>query len=169
MTNFQLTEHKSPENIQRRIHAKCNSFARSILYPYNPNGTYQLQNSKIQLQEGEIPLFEYYSSLGYLLITTTHLYSNIKIKMGDSIYYRNYSTPVEQISYTGNAWDIIAERKDRIQYQEEIIKHIPTTTGESIEVIIPTGVTENILHEVLTQIVWMCNKYRVVEEGKIGR
>ena len=163
MTNFHLTDHKSPENIHRRIHAKCNSFARSILYEYNPDGTYHLQNSRIQLLDGEIPLFESYTSKGYLLITTTHLYSNIKLKMGDSDCNRSYSIPVEQITYTGNAWDIIEERKQRIQYQEEIIKHIPTANGESIEVIIPTGVTENILHEVLTQLVWMCNKYRGIE------
>ena len=160
MTNFNLTDHKSPENIHRRVLAKCNSFSRTILYPYHSDGTYHLQNSKIHLQEGEIPLFESYSSKGYLLITTTHLYSEIKIKMGDTEYNRSYSTPIEQINYTYDIWDIVAERNQRTLYQEEIIKHIPTANGESIEVIIPTGVTENILHEVLTQIVWMCQKYK---------
>ena len=163
MTNFNLTDHKSPENIHRRIHAKCNSFSRTILYTYSPNGTYQLQNSEVELQEGEIPLFESRTSGCYLLITTTHLYSEIKIKMGDSIYFRSYTTPIEQITYSGNIWDIIAQRKERTLYQEEIIKHIPTVNGESIEVIIPTGITENILHEVLTQIVWMCQKYKGIE------
>lgn len=163
MTHFNLTDHKSPENIQRRIHAKCNSFARTILYPYFPNGIYQLQNTEIELQEGEIPLFESRTSGCYLLITTMNLYSSIKIKMGDSIYQRSYSTPIEQINYTYDIWDIIAERKERTQYQEEIIKHIPIANGESIEVVIPTGITENILHEVLTQLVWMCQKYKGIE------
>ena len=163
MTNFHLTDHKSPENIHRRVLAKCNSFARSILYPYHSDGTYHLQNSKIELHEGEIPLFESYTSQGYLLITTMHLYSNIKLKMGDTDDNRSYFIPIEEINYTGDAWGIMAERKQRIQYQEEILKHIPTANGESIEVIIPTGVTENILHEVLTQIVWMCQKYRDIE------
>ena len=162
MTNFHLTDHKSPENIHRRIHAKCNSFARSILYPYHSDA-YHLQNSKIELHEGEIPLFESYSSQGYLLITTTHLYSNIKLRMGDTDYNRSYSTPIEQITYSVKIWDIIAQRKERTLYQEEIIKHIPIANGESIEVVIPTGVTENILHEVLTQLVWMCKKYRGIE------
>jgi hypothetical protein len=115
------------------------------------------------LQEGEIPLFESYTSQGYLLITTTHLYSEVKLKMGDTESKTSYSVPVEEISYAGDILDIVEERKQRIQYQEEILKHIPTVIGESIEVIIQTGVTENILHEVLTQIVWMCNKYRVIE------
>ena len=159
MTNFLLTDHKSSENIQRRILAKCNSFARSILYPYHSDGIYHLQNSKIELQEGEIPLFESYTSQGYLLITTTHLYSNIKLKLGDTDN-KSYFIPIEEITYTGNTMDIDAERKQRTVYQEEIVKQISTTNGESIEVIIPTGVTENILHEVLTQIVWMCNKYK---------
>ena len=163
MTNFQLIDHKSPENIQRRILAKCHSFARSILYPLSEQGVYKLQNSKIQLQVGEIPLFEYYSSQGYLLITTIHLYSEVKLKKDDADYNRSYFIPVEEINYMGNTYDIIAERKQRTIYQEEILKHIPTITGESIEVIIPTGTPENILHEVLTQIVWMCSKYRVVE------
>ena len=163
MTNFNLTDHKSPENIQRRIIAKCNSFARSILYPLSEQGVYHLQNSKIHLQEGEIPLFESYSSKGYMLITTTHLYSFIKVKMEDTDYNRSYSVPVEEITYIGNIFDIVAERNQRTLYQEEIIKHIPTVNGESIEVIIQTGVSENILHEVLSQLVWMCNKYRVIE------
>ena len=163
MTHFNLTDHKSPENIHRRIHAKCNSFARTILYAYNTDGTYHLQNSKIELHEGEIPLFESYSSKGYLLITTIHLYSLIKVKMGDTDYNRSYSTPIEQITYSGNIWDIIAQRKERTLYQEEIIKHIPTANGDNIEVIIQTGVSENILHEVLMQLVWMCNKYRGIE------
>ena len=163
MTNFHLTDHKSPENIHKRVHAKCHSFARTILYPYHPDGTYHLQNSRIQLQQGEIPLFESYTSKGYLLITTTHLYSNIKLKEGEIDYNRSYFIPIEEITYTANTWDINEERKQRIQYQEEILKHIPTITGESIEVIIPTGTTENILHEVLTQLVWMCQKYRVIE------
>ena len=163
MTNFHLTDHKSSENIHRRVLAKCNSFSRTILHPFSPNGIYQLQNTEVELQEGEIPLFESRTSGCYLLITTTHLYSEIKIKMGDSIYQRSYTTPIEQINYTYNIWDIIAERKERTQYQEEIIKHIPIANGESIEVIIPTGITENILHEVLTQIVWMCQKYKGIE------
>jgi len=160
MNDFKLTNNKTPENIHRRVFAKCKSFARSILYPYNVDGKYELLNSKIQLQEGEIPIFESYTNQGYLLITTSNLYSEINVKMDDTIYERSYFIPIGDIKYDGDIMDIITERNERIHYQEEIIKHIDTITGESVEVIIKTGVDENILHEVLTQIEWLCDKGR---------
>lgn len=95
-----------------------------------------------------------------LLITTSHLYSELKIIMGDSFYNRSYFIPIEDIKYEGDIMDIIEERKQRTVYQEEIIKHIDTINGDSIEVVIKTGIEENIFHEILTQLVWMCSKYR---------
>lgn len=160
MNDFKLTQNKTPERIHRRVFAKCKSFARSILYPYNVDGNYDLQNSKIKLQEGEMPLFESFTSQGYLLITTSHLYSEINVKMEDSSYNRSYFIPVEDIRYEGNVWDIVDEQKQRTIYQEEIIKHINTINGESVEIVIQTGIDECILHEVLTQLTWLCNKYR---------
>ncbi len=160
MNDFKLTQNKTPERIHRRVYAKCKSFARSVLYQYSENAKYDLLNSKIQLQEGEIPIFESFTNQGYLLITTSFLYSDIKVKMEDSIYERSYFIPIEDIRYDGNVWDIVEERKQRTIYQEEIIKHINITNGESVEVIIQTGINENILHEVLTQLTWLCNKYR---------
>lgn len=160
MNNFKLIQNKIPENIHRRVFAKCKSFARSILYPYNESGKYDLLNSKIKIQEGEIPLFESYTNQGYLLITTSNLYSEIKVKMKDTNYERSYFIPIEDIKYEGDIMDIIEERKQRTVYQEEIIKHINITNGESVEVVIKTGIEENIFHEVLTQLTWLCNKYR---------
>lgn len=160
MNDFKLTNNKTPENIRRRVFAKCKSFARSVLYLFSENGKYELLNSKIKLQENEIPIFESYTNQGYLLITTSSLYSELKVKMDDTIYNRNYFIPIEEIKYTGNILDIIDERKQRTIYQEEIIKHINTINGESVEIVIQTGIDECILHEVLTQLTWLCNKYR---------
>jgi len=160
MNDFKLTQHKTPENIHRRVFAKCKSFARSVLYPYSEFGKYELLNSRIQLLDGEIPIFESFTSQGYLLITTSNLYSEINVKMEDSIYSRSYFIPIEDIKYEGDIMDIITERKQRTIYQEEIVKHVSTNNGESVEVIIQTGMDENILHELLTQIEWLCNKYR---------
>lgn len=160
MDDFKLTQHKTPDSIHRRVWTKCKSYSRSIIYPISNEGKYELQKSEIKLQEGEIPIFESYTFQGYLLITTSHLYSQVKEKMEDTIYNRSYFISIENIKYTGDLSDIIRERKERTVYQEEIIKHIDTINGDSVEVVIRTGIEEHVLHEVLTQIVWLSNKYR---------
>ena len=160
MNNFKLTQFKTSENIHRRIFAKSKSYSRSVLYPLNENGKYELLDSVIQLEEGEIPIYEYYSVQSYLLITTRQLISKIRVNIEDSFYENSYCVPIENLIYAGELMDIINERNERLHYQEEIIKHIDTINGESIEVIVKTGIDENLLHEILTQLVWMCDKYR---------
>ena len=161
MKEFKLTDHKTPENIHRRVWTKSKNYSRSILYPISDTGKYDLQSDVI-LEEGEIPIYESYSDKGYLLITTSYVHSIISTfcKNPRLQKYDRYKVRVEDIIYNRSIYEVLEERHARFHYQECVLKHIDTVNNYSIPVYVFTGVDENIFFEVLTQLFWLSNKYR---------
>jgi hypothetical protein len=162
MKEFKLTDHKTPENIHRRVWTKSKNYSRSILYPLSETGKYDLQSGHVTLEEGEIPIDESYTDNSYLLVTTLFIHSIIFLlnKNPRIQKYDRYKVRVEDIRYNGSIYEVIEERHNRFHYQECVLKHIDTVNNYSIPVYVFTGVDENIFFEVLTQLFWLSNKYR---------
>jgi len=162
MKEFKLTDHKTPENIHRRVWTKSKNYSRSILYPLSETGKYDLQSGHVTLEEGEIPIYESYTDNSYLLVTTLFIHSIIFLlnKNPRIQKYDRYKVRVEDIRYNGSIYEVIEERHNRFHYQECVLKHIDTVNNYSIPVYVFTGVDENIFFEVLTQLFWLSNKYR---------
>jgi len=167
MNDFKLTDFKTPENIHRRVFTKSKSYSRSILYPISDTGKYDLQSDVI-LEEGEIPIYESYTDNGILLITTYFVHSIISTLSKNSKLqkYDRYKVRVEDIIYNRSIYEVIEERHNRFHYQECVLKHIDTVNGDRIPIYILTGVDENIFHEILTQLAWLCNKYRTQDNNQ---
>jgi len=161
MSDFKLTDFKTPENIHRRVFTKSKSYSRSILYKLSETGKYDLQSDVI-LEDQEIPIYESYSDKGYLLITTSYIHSIISESSKNSKLqkYDRYKVRVEDIIYSKSIYEIIEERHNRFHYQECVLKHIDTVNGNKIPVYIETGINENLLHSVLTELFWLSNRYR---------
>jgi len=162
MNDFKLSDFKTPENIHRRVWTKSKNYSRSILYPISETGSYVLQSGHVTLEEGEIPIYESYSDKCYLLVTTLFVHSIIFLlnKNPRIQKYDRYKIRVEDILYNRSIYEIIEERHNRFHYQECVLKHIDTVNADRIPVYVLTGVDENIFFEVLTQLVWLCNKQR---------
>ena len=75
--NNNISNHKSPESMIRRIRFRTDRYMRTVVFDYSPECDYHLQVDTIQLEEGEHPLFEDYNRDGYTLLTTHFLYSII--------------------------------------------------------------------------------------------
>ena len=167
MKEFKLTDHKTPENIHRRVWTKSKNYSRSILYPISDTGKYDLQSDVI-LEEGEIPIYESYTDNGILLITTSYVHSIISTfsKNPRSQKHEKYKVRVEDIIYNRSIYEVLEERHVRFHYQECVLKHIDTVNGDRIPVYLLTGADENIFHEVLKQLVWLCNKYRLKDNNQ---
>ena len=109
-----------------------------------------------------------YSDKGYLLITTSYVHSIISTfcKNPRKQKYDRYKVRVEDIIYNRSIYEVIEERHNRFHYQECVLKHIDTVNGDRIPIYILTGVDENIFHEILTQLAWLCNKYRTQDNNQ---
>ncbi|WP_243349360.1 hypothetical protein [Parabacteroides sp. FAFU027] len=152
MEKFKLSDFKTAEYVHQRCFTKSKHYSRSILYPLSAEGKYNLQSDLVLLGENEIPIFESYTSKGYLLITTSHIYSFV-----DNL---RYQVRIEEIVLSQSIWDIIKERDTRTEYEEFIYKEIETKEGTIVPYYIESGVAENITHQVLTELVFMCKKYQ---------
>ena len=162
MNDFKLTDFKTPENIHRRVWTKSKNYSRSILYQFSETGKYDLQSGHVTLEEGEIPIYESYSDKGYLLITTSYIHSIISESSKNSKLqkYDRYKVRVEDIIYNRSIYEVLEERHNKFHYQECVLKHIETNSGDKIPVYIETGINENLLHSVLTELFWLSNRYR---------
>ena len=168
MSDFKLTDFKTPENIHRRVFTKSKSYSRSILYPLSQTGKYDLQSGHVTLEEGEIPIYESYSDKCYLLVTSSFVHSIISASSKNprlQIHDR-YKVRVEDIIYNRSIYEVIEERHNRFHYQECVLKHIDTVNGYSIPVYVFTGVDENVFHEIISQLVWLSNKYRIKDNNQ---
>ena len=162
MNEFKLSDFKTPENIHRRVWTKSKNYSRSILYQLSETGKYDLQSGHVTLEEGEIPIYESYSDKCYLLVTTSFVHSIISTLSKNSKLqkYDRYKVRVEDIIYSKSIYEVIEERHNRFHYQEYVLKHIETNSGDKIPVYIETGINENLLHSVLTELFWLSNKHR---------
>jgi len=155
MKKDKLTNHRPPQSIQRWIYRRCSNFSRSILYSYNEDGIYILQNSSITLSDNELPLYECFgkdneSSSTYLLITTLQIISIIGLNRMES--------DIEDLNFDMKIEEIIESRNNRTRYQENIKYEIKTTNG-FIPLWVEVGINEHILWGVLTQISFLLNKH----------
>jgi hypothetical protein len=150
MKEFNLSEIKSPESIQKRCWTMLNNYYRPTKF-YGPDSTYT--DFKIILNENELPIFE---CLGdgdnYLLLSTSYFYS-----ICDNIEHK---VKIEMIDYVDQTDNIQNERKTRTEYCEYIKKEIKTIDDKSVPYYIETGLSELILNKSLVDIVWMCNKFK---------
>jgi len=169
MSEFKLSDLKTPENIHRRVWTKSKNYSRSILYPLSPIYKYELQSGHVILEESEIPIYESYTDNGYLLITTSYVHSIISESNKNPRLqkYDRYKVRVEDIIYNRSIYEVLEERHNRFHYQECVLKHINTAQGDKIPVYIETGINENLLHSLLTELFWLCNKYRTHDNNLI--
>ena len=150
MKDFNLSEVKSPESIQKRCWTMVNNWYRPSRL-YGPGSLYE--EFKIKLKENELPIYECISGAdNYLLITTSYFYS-----FCDNTEYK---VKIELIDYVDQSENIQNDRKTRKEYCEYIKKEINTFYGESIPYYIEIGSSELMLNKCLVDIVWMCNKFK---------
>ena len=161
--NNNITKHKSIDSIFKRVRFRTDRYPRTIIHDYSVDGNYNIQVEKIQLEEGEHPLFKDYNRNGYILLTTHFLYSIILNDKESPLLVKDqiFKVRIEDVVYYKSISDIITEQYLRKNYSETVLKFNDTASEQgAILLYLRVGTVEFQFHEILRQLICMNNFYK---------
>lgn len=155
--NNKITDYRTPFSLLNWVISRNKHFGRYILYSVSEAEGKEIQNSSIQLEDKELPIFECYAKdtndqYTYLLITTHYLVSIVD--------NRTYKIDIEGVNCELEIEDIINSRKGRTNYNEYVCYELQSSVG-IIPIWIECGVCENIFCGIFNQLNFLKRKYGI--------
>lgn len=150
--DYKLTNYKSPAAIVKRTFTSGNKFSRSQIF--HPD-FYRLYKDNIELEANELPIFESCTRIGYILLTTKHLF----VELQD----QSHKIEIEKVIYESQVNKILERQSKRNRYMEYEFYSLITTDDVIITYAIDIN-SELLLDKCLSDVAWMVNKYRNIHE-----
>lgn len=146
---YKLSNYKSAKAILKRTWTMGNHFSRGQLF--HPDFQQPLYCSKVVLELDELPVVECSTALGYIVLTTKHLF----VKLQE----QQHKVEIEKIVYQSKQKEILARKQNRHRYIEYDFYSLATKDGQQITYAVSIGF-EQILDKCLSDMVWMVEKFR---------
>lgn len=148
---YKLSDYKTATSILKRTWTMGNHFCRGQLF--HPDFQQPLYNSEVELEVDELPIVECCMAVGYVVLTTKHLF----VKLQE----QQCKVEIEKIYYQSKQEEILVRKQNRHRYIEYDFYSLATTDGQLITYVVDIGF-ELILDKCLSDMAWMVEKFRKV-------